>query len=818
MTIDHFTLGLPALTAELQVTGAVGTEAMNALYGFDVDVLVSADPGFARRAVETPATLWMRFDGVPVRAVHGIVGACEATGQEEQGRPIFQLRIVPRLARLQLRRSSRIFQDLTTREIVEQVLAISYVANRWDLAQALPKRTYCVQYDETDYAFVTRICAADGIFFSFDHPLDGPRAEEILVLADHVAAYAPIEGAFRFRPSVGGAGAMTSEENHLQDFRVRHAMTTKRVLLRRFDFEKPPIPRRDAAGLDEALNSDDQGAMRRFVDKGATVYEHQQTREQALLEPIAAQTALEAETTGGALVEGETAGRRLLPGHRFRLVEHGLPELDGEYVVTSCAHACHSPQWAGARPIFRNRFTAVPASVPYRPARPRRQVRQSIETATVVGPSGQEIYTDELGRVKVQFHWDLQGGFNERSSAWLRVTQAWAGTCYGAQFLPRVGHEVLVGYIDGDADRPVVLGSLHNGVNQAPYPYPDDRTRSGIKTWTSPDGQGGHELMFEDRAGMESVALRSNRTMNLSAAEDSTLSAERNLRITAGADRLDEVRGSKGVHVDGRESRRTDGDRYTELGASETVRVAGRREVKVGGDEVHQIGGTTLHVHAGSRATIVGTGTETHADDHLTVTGRYRVASLRQMKLESQKMIQLVCGDSKITLHPDRIVMEAPTIQLQAKKRIALVQGDPPQATLTLEGSAALGGGTVSVVAGGKAGAAGRLFLDADAHLDGAYVKLNCGPMGGAGGSVIRAEEETGTARFTVSREGIPPEIASVTLVIATPSGEVVERECPVGGTVTMEGKKGEVFTLVETRLGQQPVPFHKESGKPDHE
>jgi type VI secretion system secreted protein VgrG len=818
MAIDHFTLGLPELTAELQVTGAVGNEAMNALYRFDVDALVSADPGFARRAIETPATLWMHFDNVPVRAVHGIVGACEATGQEEHGRPIFQLRLVPRLARLQHRRTSRIFQDLTTREIVEQVLAISYIPNRWDLAQALPKRTYCVQYDETDYAFVTRICAADGIFFSFDHPIDASSTEEILVLADHVAAYTPLAGSFRFRPTVGGAGAMTSEENHLQDFRVRHSMTTKRVLLRRFDFEKPPIPRRDAAGLDEALNTNDRDAMRAYVDRGATVYEHQQTREQALLEPIAAQTALEAETAEGAVVEAETAGRRLLPGHRFRLVEHTLPELDGEYVITSCAHECHSPQWAGSQPIFRNRFTAVPASVPYRAARPRRQVRQSIETATVVGPRGQEIYTDELGRVKVQFHWDLQGEFNEKSSAWLRVTQAWAGTCYGAQFLPRVGHEVLVGYIDGDADRPVVLGSLHNGVNQAPFQFPDDRTRSGIKTWTSPDGQGGHELMFEDRAGVESVALRSNRTMNLSAAEDSTLSAERNLRITAGADRTDEVLGNKAAHVEGRENQRTDGERCTELGANETLRIAGKREVKVEGDEVHQIGGTTLHVHAGSRATMVGTGSETHADDHLTITGRYRVASLRHMKLESKKLIQLVCGDSKITLHPDRIVMEAPTIQLQAKKRIALVQGDPPQATLTLEGSAALGGGTVSVVAGGKPGAAGKLFLDAEAHLDGALVKLNCGPKGGAGGSVIRADEEVGTARFTVSREGIPPEITTVTLIIATPTGEVVQRECPVGGTVTMEGKKGEVFTLVETRLGKQPVPFHKESGTPDPE
>ena len=160
-----------------------------------------------------------------------------------------------------------------------------------------------------------------------------------------------------------------------------------------------------------------------------------------------------------------------------------------------------------------------------------------------MGPAGQEIHTDELGRIKVQFHWDLEAASTTSRPAWLRVAQPWAGTGYGTQFLPRVGHEVLVGYIDGDADWPVVLGSLHNGLNPTPFSFPRDLTQSGIKTRTSPDGQGGHELLFEDRAGAERVTLRLNRTMQLSAAEDATVSAERNLRITSGADRAEEVLG-----------------------------------------------------------------------------------------------------------------------------------------------------------------------------------------------------------------------------------------------------------------------------------
>ena len=176
----------------------------------------------------------------------------------------------------------------------------------------------------------------------------------------------------------------------------------------------------------------------------------------------------------------------------------------------------------------------------------------------MVGPKGDEIYTDELGRVKVQFHWDLRGSFDDRSSAWLRVAQAWAGTGYGAQFLPRVGHEVLVGYVDGDADRPIVLGSLHNGVNRPPYTFPRDKTRSGIKTWTSPGGQGGHELVFEDKAGSELVALRSNRTLALS--RGGGLVAERRARHADHRRRGSHRRSARrceGIRIDGDERRRT---------------------------------------------------------------------------------------------------------------------------------------------------------------------------------------------------------------------------------------------------------------------
>jgi type VI secretion system secreted protein VgrG len=817
MSTDPFLLSLPGSATDVQVTSVTGEEGMSALYRFDAHVLVDGDDGFARRAIGAAALLTMQVDGAVTRAVHGIVSACQITGRTESGAAISTLRIVPRMSRMKRRRTSRIFQDLTTREIVEQVLALSRVASRWQIARELPTRAYCVQYDETDYAFVSRLCASEGIFFSFDHPTDAGAPGEVLVLADSANAYAPIDGPvdLKFRPTGAEGSAMRVEEDHLQAFQLRHAMRTKRVLLRRFDFEKPPIPSLDSADVGRSTPLTDLESMRAFVDGGSTTYEHQHTREEALFDPIPAQLALEAETADAALAEAETACRRVQPGRRFRLVEHSLPELDGDYVAISCSHECHSPRFAKAgEPIYRNRVTAVPASVPFRPKRPRRMVRQTLETAAVVGPSGQEIHTDELGRIKVQFHWDLQGTFTDQSSCWLRVAQPWAGSGYGVQFLPRVGSEVLVGYVHGDADRPVVLGSLHNGLNATPFSFPKDLTRSGIKTLASPGGQGGHELLFEDRAGAELVALRSNRTMQITAAEDATVGAARNLRVSAGGDRIEEVRGDASLTVGGAETRTTDGARRAVVGGSDGLKVTGAREELIGGDDVRRVGGVSLQMLSGPRSTMVGTDPHEAADDLLGVSGEYRVASGREMSFSSRKKVRIACGDSSLTLFPDHIVIESPRIQLQAKERIALVQGDPEEATLVLAGSASLGGGTVTVAAGGKA--AGKLFLDAEAHLDGALVKLNCGAGGGTGAKVLHETEEKGTVRFAVAREGLPPDVTSVTLVIATPSGEVVERACPVGGSVEMAGKKGDVFTVVETRVGDKPVSLHKRANAPE--
>ena len=187
-------------------------------------------------------------------------------------------------------------------------------------------------------------------------------------------------------------------------------------------------------------------------------------------------------------------------------MDHGIDALDGHYVVARVEHTGRAPEAApGRQPVYENRFVCVPAEVALRPKRPKRLLQQVVETAVVVGPAHEEVYTDEHGRVKVQFPWDLAGKNDARSSCWVRVAQAWAGAGWGFQFVPRIGMEVVVTFVGGDVDRPLITGCVPNAINVPPFMLPAQRTRSGIRTRTTPKGEGGNELSFEDRKGAEEI-------------------------------------------------------------------------------------------------------------------------------------------------------------------------------------------------------------------------------------------------------------------------------------------------------------------------
>ena len=810
-----FELSLGGFVGDLRVVGFEGSEAMNRLYRFDIRLTVpGADAaGFAEKALEMPATLTMRFGAGDHRTVHGVVTGCQAVGRSKSGLVFFSIRLEPRMVLLRRRRTTRIFQDISTKEIVSAVLAPRGIAQRWRLGRELPKRAYAVQYDETDYAFVTRLLAEEGLMFSFDQPRElggdgtntGMGRSEVVVITDTAESYAPIEGVYELPFRGPDHEGMVQDEEHIQAFSLRHRVRSKGVLLRGFDAEKPPLTPRDAATTEGAPRIDRPEAMRTLAKQDMTIYEPQHTREEALTQPVLAANYLEAERATARIADGRSACRRLLPGRKLRLIEHELPEIDGEYVVVSCDHVGWAPEAApdGAA-IYRNEFTCAPADVPQRPRRPRSKPRQTLETAVVTGPAGQEIHTDELGRIKVQFHWDLDGELDERSSCWLRVAQAWAGAGFGAQFIPRVGSEVLVGFIAGDPDRPVVTGCLHNGVSPNPWSLPRDNTRSGILTRSTPGPGATNELSFQDRTGDEEVVLRSAKTLSVSSLGDAVVRSGADLRVESAANRAESVELDSSEKIGGSSDVRIAGSQFTEVGGDVNAVVQGTVSQRIDGSASNRTLGAETRMIGAGRYTVVGNAGVDAADDIYSVSGSFRVGCVQGLSLTSTQGIDLRVGGSRILIQPDKIVIESKEIKLQALESIAALQGpEYGSSSLVLDGGAALAGGKVMA----SSGLGATLVLDADAKLDGALVKLNCGGEAGGGAKPFSDDERRGTVRYRVLRDGLPPDVANVTLVVSTPSGEIVERECPVGGEVEFVGRPNESFLLLETRVKGQPAP-----------
>ena len=348
------------------------------------------------------------------------------------------------------------------------MLAPHGVQRRWDLTRALPTRVYCVQHHESDLAFVLRMLAEEGIFFRFDHPeVDGASAlsREVLVLSDAAEKVPPIAGVDRlpFRESIDGE-ALRSDDAFVSSFRSRRIVAATQVLLRDFDFVHPRYEQRS---LTEPLVRSARPDLDGRLPSSLGVYEHKMEYEEPDLEGHDSARYLEQLRASSTMHDGESRCVRLRPGRAFSLAESDPPRLDGRYTVTRVEHEGRAPELAPGSEsgVYRNRFSSVRAEVPYRPGRPERRIRQVTETATVVGPAREEIHADAHGRVKVQFHWDLDGKANERSSCWIRVSQPWAGPGWGHQFIPRIGMEVVVTFLGGDLDRPLITGTVYNAVN-----------------------------------------------------------------------------------------------------------------------------------------------------------------------------------------------------------------------------------------------------------------------------------------------------------------------------------------------------------------
>ncbi|MBI4955382.1 MAG: type VI secretion system tip protein VgrG [Myxococcales bacterium] len=578
--------------AKLRVASFRGVEELSSNYAYEFVLHADASeaPAFAD-VLGHPAALAI-FDGDVPRFVHGIVSEFEV-GAQAKKHVQYRAVLVPATWKLDGRRDNRIFQELSTPDIVKKVFdggGLDGCTLRLDLQGSYRPREYCVQYRESDWAFISRLLEEEGIYFFFEHAEEG----HTLVLADKPAAHAPIAGnpVIPFRPPVG---ALVSSE-HVSQFRYREAVRPGKVTLRDYNFKKP------------SLNLESQGEA--TADADIEVYDYPGDYDEPGDGTSLAKVRLEHWQAQRKVGSGEAACTRLTLGATFSLLEHPSEEFNRSWLLTRIEQEGSMPlmgEGGGTAGDYRTRFLCIPDDVQFRPAlRTQRPRIYGVQTAIVVGPAGEEIYPDEHARVKVQFHWDRLGKKDEKSSCWIRVSQLWAGAGWGAMQIPRIGQEVVVEFLEGDPDRPLIVGRVYHGTNVPPYVLPAEKTKSTIRSDSTPGGGGFNELMFEDGKGKEEIFLHAQKDWTIGVENDKTQTVGHDEKLTVAHDRTKEVEHDQKEKVGNDKSIAVGGSHSESIAKAEAITVGAASDHTVGGALTENVGGAKSSTVGGALTEIIG--------------------------------------------------------------------------------------------------------------------------------------------------------------------------------------------------------------------
>ncbi|MFJ4065890.1 type VI secretion system tip protein TssI/VgrG [Pseudomonas sp. NPDC089996] len=420
----------------------------------------------------------------------------------------------PWLTMLRHRTDTRIFQNCTVEEVLAEVFALypAYSAYTFRLYRPQKRHTYLTQYRESDLNFVQRLLDEAGLFYFFEHSSEG----HTLVICDYSTMLdaLPEQAQIRFHST-----AVTETADAITQWCGHRQLQAGSLAAQTFDYRQP------GNRLPVALRSlNEQGAVQRFEIYDPGQYTHSTYDEgEALL-----RRRIEALELVGKHFEGASNCRAMRPGYSFELLQHPAhqdgPLEQREFLLMGVTCEGHNNYLSGQQAGYFNTFTCVRKKIPYRP--PLSTPRPTIagpQTAIVVGPPGEEIFTDELGRVKVQFHWDRNGDLDDQSSCWVRVAQAGASGGFGSIQIPRVGDEVVAVFLDGNPDRPLIIGSLYNSSNTPPWALPANKTQSGLLTRSIKGDRGtANFFRFEDKAGAEQVILHAERNLDTEVEHDET--------------------------------------------------------------------------------------------------------------------------------------------------------------------------------------------------------------------------------------------------------------------------------------------------------
>jgi type VI secretion system secreted protein VgrG len=565
-----------------------GVEAISDLFRYQVDLLASADKEIGPAdIVGKSVTVGIRAESSGTeRFINGIVASFEMCGGDEEFHN-YRAWMVPSLWVLTLNKNTRVFQDKTVIDVVEEVLSPYGINPRNDTSEAYKPMEYCTQYRETDLQFISRLMEQHGIFYYFRHSENA----HTLTLQDISAKLSEcaIQSKFRYAPESGSKEGFY--DFVVDTFASKSTMVTGKFTAWDHSFiRNKRIP-------DPVANADSKGPLGEnhneaydYADSAAA-YVKKEDSDKNIGDLVTqfVNVRRDASDAGTLVAEGRSNAVCLATGFTFELEEHRQEALNTKYLVTRIEHEVHQlPSWRTKGPRvptpYSNRFTAVPTSIPFRPmiVTPKPTVH-GMHTGLVVTPDGEDSYMDKFGRVCVQFWWDRERKPHSPDNTLLRVAQPWAGKGWGTYFWPRVDDEVLIDFIEGDPDQPIVVGSVYNGVNMPKYDPAGQYTLSGVLTRSSKDGgaANANELRFEDLKGKEQVFMNAERDYDLHVENDWHTLVGHEQHSTIKLNQFEEVDGDAHRHVKGKEMGLVEGESHFKVNSNQVVEIGGDRNHKV---------------------------------------------------------------------------------------------------------------------------------------------------------------------------------------------------------------------------------------------
>lgn len=645
----------PAGKDVLLVERFSGVEGVSELFRYEIDLLAETGTSVDPKTIvgENVCLTIAANDQGTKRYFNGIVCSFEMSGSDEELES-YRALMVPKLWLLTLNTNTRVFQDKTVLDIIKAVLQPYGITPTENTSGTYAPLEYCTQYRETDFDFVSRLMEQYGIFYYFQHS----ESDHKLVLEDTSSKLSDcaIQNTFKYSPE--GSRGEGFYDFVIEDIRLRSTLVTGKHTAWDYSFIRyMAVPQGGAKAETKGPLGSNSHEQYDYADSAAAYLKKPESDTNiGDLATFFAEVRRDSCDAGTSAVEGASNAIAMQTGYTASLSAHPQSSMNQKYLLLRIQHrAQQTPSYRSKEEDphpYTNAFTAIPFSIVYRtPIRTRKPVVSGMHTAKVVANSGEESHMDKYGRACVQFFWDRERKANTVDNTWVRVAQHWAGKGWGTYFWPREGDEVLVDFIEGDPDQPIVVGSLYNGVNMPKYDPAGQYTLSGVLTRSSKDGgdKNANELRFEDKTGSEQIFMNAEKDYDLHVENDWHTQVDKEQHVTIKTNRFDEVDGDAHFITKGKQLEEIDGDAH--------MNIKGKNIVQIGGDREHQVTGNLKESFGQNSNIKVGQNLNESIGENysLTVGMKQAIQAGMNFDVTAPMQISLNCGPNSIVLSPEGI-------------------------------------------------------------------------------------------------------------------------------------------------------------------